>query len=108
MFAYVGRNQNLKDLKDQTKGIPLDQTTKPEMSSRGCFLRKGEVLAYVWLIHNLKDLKDPEQPGKVTFAQPAGPYLPALPKGKREECKHHPQPHSSTSIVNMFGHKRRI
>ena len=23
------------------------------------FLRKGEVLAYVWHIHNLKDLKDP-------------------------------------------------
>ena len=51
VFAYVGRNQNLKDLKERKQGF------KPLFS--GSLLRKGEVLAYVGLIQNLKDLQDP-------------------------------------------------
>ena len=48
-LVYVGRNYNLKDLKESKgKGAGL---------CCGSRLRSGEVFAYVGLIHNLKDIK---------------------------------------------------
>ena len=48
--AYVGRNQNLKDL--------ITALCKDAELCCGPRLRKGEVFAYVELPQNLKDLKD--------------------------------------------------
>ena len=53
VFAYVGRNQNLKDCR-LPSGDPRDLKTALFCIS---LLRKGEVLAYVGSIQNLKDIK---------------------------------------------------
>ena len=49
VFVYVGRNQNLKDLKERMQGFAAD----PDYW-------KGEVFAYVGLPQNQKDLKEPK------------------------------------------------
>ena len=69
MFAYFGRNQNLKDLKDSCTKLPQRVIVRGhaglviiKLSDAGLYcgprLRKGEVFAYVGLPQNLKDLKD--------------------------------------------------
>ena len=59
MFAYVERNQNLKDLKDLhcTAGSSRSFTAirKDAWLYSGSRLRKGEVFAYVGRNQNLKD-----------------------------------------------------
>jgi hypothetical protein len=49
---------------DEKKYLLSPRTLVEFVSST--FLRKGEVLAFVWRIHNLKDLKDQTLP-KITF-----------------------------------------
>ena len=75
VFAHVGRNQNLKDLKDQSTYLsqfpPYSATALYTAGSSrsftairtdaglccGSHLRKGEVFAYLGSIHNLNDLR---------------------------------------------------
>ena len=68
VFAYVGRNQNLKDLKARKayaeKLDPRDRRSftairKDAGLCCGSRLRSGEVFAYVGRNQNLKDLKHP-------------------------------------------------
>jgi hypothetical protein len=54
VFAFVGLPQNLKDLKREDDSHPDPSDLKTAIVF-GSFLRKGEVLAYVGRIHNLKD-----------------------------------------------------
>jgi len=56
VLAYIGKNQNLKDLKDSEPSI-----RKEAGLFCGSFLRKGEVFAYLGRSQNLKDLKDLNQ-----------------------------------------------
>jgi len=48
VFAYLGRNQNLKDLKRAGSSRSSAAIRKEAGLFCGSFLRKGEVLAYFW------------------------------------------------------------
>ena len=69
MFAYVGRNQNLKDqsysnmyTRKQIDSLGYCDPKKFALVDTGLYcgsrLRSGEVFAYVGRNQNLKDLKD--------------------------------------------------